>query len=379
MIEVEPRAGELEYLTTITLDGVPLDFAGVLADVTIRHGRAGYFDTASPSTCTLQLLGVDRAMTRPFKLGSLLVVNSGAPPAPRFTGRLTDATLELDALTVTAVGALRTLSGYTVGTAAYAEEQWSARVIHAFTDAGLFPILALSTGLFDPVLVARPAEPVALGTYLDELAAMLEAAVADAPNGNIIVQASGARTLSSLYHLDPAEVAYAPSWEERLPAANIVTVSYGDPSASLSVVEEAARSPALWAPSPAPIAPTFRALPDAQPLGRTRLARTAYAHWPVTAAPLLVGRRLAIGQALELSLLPPAAPFDPWTPVLEGWTDTITSNGDELTWTMELELSDPLASGLALPWNAVPPEVKWNTVDPTLAWRDALVLSDVTS
>jgi hypothetical protein len=46
---------------------------------------------------------------------------------------------------------------------------------------------------------------------------------------------------------------------------------------------------------------------------------------------------------------------------------------------MELSLSDPLASGLTLPWNAVPTTAgyRWNTINPTTAWRDALQLGDL--
>lgn len=375
---VEPLAlpaGALA-VTTVTVDGAALDLHDVLADVTIRHGRSGYFDSASPSTCQLTLLGITRALTRPFRLGSLLVVNAtnGSTVAPAFTGRFTDADLSGDTLTATAVGRLRTLSGYAIGTGAYPEETWSARVTRAFTEAGLASSLLLQTGSFDPVLVARPAEPVTLAAYLDELADNVQAAVADLPDGRILVQAIGARTLTTTL-LAAAEVVYAPEWEQRLPGANIVTVGYGDPEASLTVQDTA--SVALYGPIAASYQTSLKTSSDADTMARNRLARDAYAHWNVPACSLLFGRRYTVGQALELEQLPPAAPFDPWTPILEGWTDRIVSDGEELAWTMELALSDPLLSGLALPWNAVPTVLHWNTIDPTVAWRDALTLDDL--
>ena len=59
--------------------------------------------------------------------------------------------------------------------------------------------------------------------------------IADKPDGRIIVQAIGARTLGAGYPLDPAEVAYAPVWVEELPRGNIVTVRYtGDQSESVT-------------------------------------------------------------------------------------------------------------------------------------------------
>jgi hypothetical protein len=366
-------------VTSITLDGVALDLDDVLADVTIRHGRAGYFDSASPSTCQIELLGVGRAFTRPFRLGSELIVNAtdGSTVAPQFTGRLTDADLVGDELTAIAVGRLRTLSGYTVGAVAYPEEAWSARVARAFAEAGLGAVLELEVGAFDPVLVARPAEPVSLAAMLDELAETVESAVADRPDGRILVQALNARTGAGTVALDPAEVAYAPAWEMRLPAANVVTVDYGEPAASVSSRD--ASSVALYGPIAATITTDIKGAGDATTVVFNRLARSAYARWTIPAAGLLFGRRLPIGKPVGLSSLPPAAPFPSWAPVLEGWTDRIVSDGEKLVWTMELALSDPLLSGLTLAWQAIPADAahRWNTINPAVAWLDALTLTDL--
>ena len=93
------------------------------------------------------------------------------------------------------------------------------------------------------------------------------------------------------------------------------------------------------------------------------------------AAPILRGLDLELGVPVVLSSLPPAAPFDPWTPLVEGWTDTISGE----VWSMELALSDPLISGVTLPWQAIPVEAAyhWNTIDPSTAWIDALTLDDL--
>lgn len=533
--------GALE-VSSITVDGAGLELDDVLADVTIRHGRTGFFDSSSPSTCQLTLLGVTRALTRPFRLGSTLVVNAtdGATIAPRFTGRFTDAQVDGDTLTAIAVGDLRTLPGYEL-VAAYPEEKWSARVLRVFTAAGLAPTnrvtnpdfetnttpwvgwspgtgqpaisrstdpahvaagtyalfvtapnpdavqrfsmvwgaavpctpgqrfrlrvvgsgggfrlgvrdngggfndilnrpdlfqpieglvytganrvqlggiftagaghtsiapgiaadiaagqtgyaaadlfelypvtedrLLLQVGSFDPILAAEaaPAGDRNLGGYLDELAAMVAAAVCDLPDGRILVQAIESRSFANMVPLDPAEVEYAPTWELRLPQANTVTVKYGAGSALEVTVTDPA-SVALYGPIAATISTTFRDLTDAQRAGNARVAAGSFARWTTPAAPLLVGRRLPIGGALELSMLPAAAPFDPWTPTLEGWTDRIVSDGFELDWRMELALADPIYSALALPWNQVPAAYLWNTINQSVQWRDALTLSDL--
>lgn len=536
-----PRTGGPLNITSITLNGVALDLHDVLADVTIRHGRTGYYDAASPSTCTITLLGVDRAFTRPFQLGALLVVNAtdGTAVRPAFTGRLTDADLELDTLTAIAVGRLRTLSGYPVGPGSYPEERWSYRVQRLFQDAGLssaslldngdfetniagwsangdapgltatrytgwsrrggaslrvlstggapgsnyggayhpggmpvapgqtvtttltlktfvtspyfyvrlviyltgggaeyyyspsYPgaagqeqqivsvstvmpalasqvdlylfsysnnagqidwavddvqvrlssspaVLKLEPGPFDPLLVEKTfTEQSTVAAYLAELAEDVQAAVADLPDGRILVQAIGSRTLTTATPLDPAEVAYAPNWQQRLPGANIVAVTYGDPEASVSVTDSA--SVAIYGPIRADYQTTIKSSTDATTMANNRLARDAYARWTIPMCALLYGRRFGVGEALWLTELPPAAPFDPWAPILEGWTDRIVSDGDELTWTMELALSDPSLSGLGLlAWSDVTSTLHWNTIDPTVAWRDALSLDDLT-
>lgn len=366
-------------LTSITLDGVALDLDDVLADVTIRHGRAGYFDSASPSTCQLSLLGVPRSFTRPFRLGSELIViaSDGVTAAPRFTGRLTDGDLVGDELTAIAVARLRTLSGYTVGAVAYPEESWSARVTRAFTEAGLAASLELAAGAFNPTLLARAAEPITLAAYLDELAETVESAVADRPDGRILVQAINARSSSGSVALSPAEVAYAPGWVMRLPAANVVAVSYGSPEATVSATDAA--SVALYGPISTTIPTELKNAADASSMANARLSRAAYARWTTPATTLLFGRRLELGKPVGLSSLPPAAPFSSWSPTLEGWTDRIVSDGEELVWTMELALSDPLLSGLTFSWEGVPVDAahRWDTINQTVAWRDALTLSDL--
>lgn len=377
-LELEPRAGAGTLTpTAVKIDGTPLNLDGVLADVVIRHGRSGYADEASPSTCQVTLLGVSHAFTRPFKLGASLVIEAsdGSTVAPAFTGKFTDATLDGDRLTAIAVGVLRTFSGYTIGAGDYPAEPWSARVTRAFTDAGLAGLLELQAGSFDPLLRARPADPISLAGYLSELAASVSTAIADRPNGNVLVQAVSARTLAARVALDPSEVAYVPEWSMRLPGANVVTIAYGAPEAT--IVRSDPTSVALYGPIAGDLKTELAGSAEAEAAARNRLAHDAYSHWTIPGLELLVGRRYSIGTPLTLSGLPGSAPFEPWTPILEGWTDHVVSDGEELDWSMELALSDPLLSGLTLPWNAVPAALTWQTINQTVAWVDALTLSDL--
>jgi hypothetical protein len=251
-------------------------------------------------------------------------------------------------------------------------------VIRAFTEAGLASKLELHADTdFNPLISARDsatAGTTTLADYLSFLAPMVGALVADRPNGNVLVQAIGARSLAAAVELDPADVAYAPVWEEQLPGGNIVTVTYqADQGASVTVQDDA--SIGRYGKRPITIDTAFQNASDATARGNERLYRSAYTHWEMPAAPILRGLDLELGAPVILSSLPPAAPFDPWTPLVEGWTDTISGEA----WTMELALSDPLISGLTLPWSSVPvdPAYHWNTIDQATAWIDALTLEDL--
>lgn len=364
----------------IVLDGVSIPLADVLADVTIHHGRRSIMDEPTATTCQLTLHGVAPSFVRGFRVGAPLAVTvsdgAGGPSSPRFTGAVSDAVLDVDVLTAIAVGRIATLRRYAVGAVAWPAEAWSARIARMFAEAGLSALLELHADpLFDPELAPRDpatAGATTLGDYLAFLAPMVGAAVTDRMDGTILVQALGSRTLDGAYPLDPADVAYAPVWEQVLPPANIVTVRYtGDQSESVTVRDDL--SIGLYGERPRTIDTTFTAAVDATRRANEALGRGAFAHWNIPDAPVLRGLELEVGQAIELSAMPAASPFDPWTPILEGWEDTIT--GGE--WRMLLALSDPLASGLLVPWNTVPAGELWTTIDQAIAWRDARTLDEL--
>lgn len=367
------------WITAVTLDGVALDLnVSVLSDVTIRHGRNDVYEAGTPSTCQLTVLKVARAFTRAFQTGATLVVTAGdgvGAAAPRFTGKVTDGAVDEDnRLTMIAVGRLSTFQQYDVGAGDWPAEKWSARVTRLFTEAGLAAILELvSNPAADPMLAARVSADDGgakqLDQALDELAGMVGAAIADRPNGNVLVQAVNARTLDALVVVDPYDVEYAPTWVQQLPIANVVTVEY----VGGSVTVQDAPSVARHGPRPLTIKTTFTSAIDAQARANARLSRSANPHWNIPTAPIVRPLTIPVGTPVLVDKLPGSAPFSPWTPIVEGWLDSIV--GDE--WTMELALSDPLASGLTLPWRAVPAAETWQTINQTVKWKDALTLSDI--
>jgi hypothetical protein len=365
----------------IELDAVVIALGDLVADLVLHRGRDSVAGDPMSDTLQITIHDVARDFVRAFDVGqslTLTVADGAGPIVPRFAGRVTDARLDDDQLTVIGTGPISTFREFTIGASSWPAEPWSARVLRAFTEAGLDAKLDLrpDPGL-DPVL--SPRDPATAGTtklsdYLAFLAPMIGALVADQPDGTTLVQAIGARTLDAAIELAPADVAYAPVWEEQLPLGNIVTVRYqADQGASVTVQDDA--SIARYGRRPITIDTAFESSSDATARANAALSRSAYSHWEVAGAPLLRGFDLPLGEAVILSGLPAWTPYEPWTPIIEGWVDTISGS----SWTMELALSDPLVSGLTLSWEAIPidPLYQWDTVDPATAWVDALTLDDL--
>lgn len=365
--------------STVTLAGVSVPLDGILSSLTIHHGRDDISDDPTASTCELTLLDVTQELVLAFEVGQSLQVQARdgtGPESPRFTGHVTDATLDGDELTIIAAGDLARARLYPVGETAWPEETWSARVTRIFEEAGLDAILELHPDpLLDPLLAARDpltAGPTTLGDYLPFLAGMVGAAVTDRMDGRILVQAIGARSLDAAVELDPADVSYAPAWRAELPRGNIVTVRYtGDQSERVTVTDDSSID--IYGERAETIDTAFSSAADADYRARQRLSRAAFSHWNIPEAPILRGLPLAVGAPIVLDNLPASSPSSPWTPTVEGWTDEIA--GD--TWTMTLALSDPLLSGLTLPWTGVSADLAWNEVDPATDWTEALTLDDL--
>ena len=195
---------------TVELEGVSIPLAGILADLIIHHGRTDISDDPTATTCQITLLDVEKELVQAFEVGQTLAVTAkdGAAPAiPRFTGRVTDARLDVDDLTIIATGEVSRLKNYVIGSTDWPVETWSARVTRCFTEADLDDRLELVPDpLFNPQLAARDVDTAGattLGDYLAFLAPMVGALVSDRMNGDILVQAVGARTLDDAYDARP--------------------------------------------------------------------------------------------------------------------------------------------------------------------------------
>lgn len=390
------------WITAVVLNGVALELDDVIADAVIRQGHAAIDESGNASAAQLRLEGITRAYSRPFMVGVPLVIT--ADGAPRFTGTVTDAELDDDVLTLIGAGVLSTLVRYTVGAVDWPAETWSVRVLRCFAEAGLSPLLVLEyDAAFDPLLVARLADPVTLDQYLAELSDDVGAVIFDTPDGHVLVQqlssrqpaatlvwrqvprattwadATGTWATATTLHavdpsyppgvigeLDPADVLYVPPWVQALELENQTSVELGDQATVVTATDPS--SVAAFGPYPGPTISTELSLPaDGTTRAGQRVARRSTPRWSIPAVTILRGVELALGRQLIISGFPASSPFETWAPVVEGWTDTIQG----ALWNIDVTVSDPALSGLVLVWSTVPAGLTWAEVVPTCRWLDA--------
>jgi hypothetical protein len=402
---VEPRA-ELptKWVAAVELDGVELPLDELLASVTVRVGRDDAAGEPTPSSATVTLRGVDRAFTRDFRAGGELRITGIDSTTGRtfgvFLGDVSYAELDVDVLALTAAGRLAAASRVELDVTAWTAETWSARAARMFeASAAGGEYVVDADPDFDPILeppVNLDTGTVLVATYLSSLASSVGAALVDDQDGRLVAQALGSRSarassyasIASRYadyaelagagdyaellapfvlELDPALVAFAPSWLQPLDVVNMVGVQYGPDDSTVVLVRSDVASMNLFGRRRGELDTTrIAAAADADTRARLALTRAAYPRWSMRALAYLEPiPGLAVGDRVRVTELPPSSPTSTWTPVVEGWTHQI----DGPLWTMELALSDPMSSGLAITWADVPPTV-WEAVPP-LEWREA--------
>jgi hypothetical protein len=369
------------WIHSIRLDGVELELDDVLASLTIVHGRDSLTADPTASTCSLVLRDPPRSFTRAFQVGADLAIdidaNAGRPGtpahvAPRFRGRVTDASLDDPDLTVTGAGRRAELRrAGSVSTEAWpAPQSWSQRVERFLTDAGVTDFAVIRDPLFDPLLERPPEAEISIGGYLAELAQTVGAAVYDDIDGTIVVHAIGRRLWDNLapIPLDPFDVLYSPVWKQALDVTTSVSVLYGpDRQTSASVSDPASAD--RYGAARVEIPTTIADVDDARARAQLRLDRGAYPTWKLEPIHLLEADDRApfeLGRRVHLPNLPASAPFPSWTPVLEGWVDRI--EGD--TFAMNLIVSDPVASGFLARWIDAGATTRWLDLAAGLRWVD---------
>jgi hypothetical protein len=364
------------WIVSVRLAGVELELADVLADVTVRQGRSEANGEPQPSSASLALWPVDRAFTRDFRVGVELELGAigDAGAWPLFRGIVSDAELDGTTLSIAAAGVLASANRDVLAIADWPEETWSARAARLFASTSFAGVVEAAPD-FDPVL-APPTNldtgTMLFATYATSIAAAVGAALVDTPDGRLLAQALGSRAGRPVHELDPAIVAWAPKWLQPLDVVNELEVQYGPDDATARLVDRDQASIDLFGRRATSIQTTrIKSAADAAQRARIALDRGAYPRWGMRDVLLLAPiPNLAVGDRVHLSELPSSAPVSDWVPVVEGWTHSISGPD----WTLELALSDPMSSGLALTWADLPP-VAWQDVPP-LQWLEADELGD---
>jgi len=364
-------------VSSVSIDGATMPLENVAADITIRHGRGSYYDATTPSTAQVTLVGVAKGFVQAIALSKPLVIRyrvDGGPEKPRFTGRTTDASVDGDRVTLIAVGRLSTLDSYIVGTQAYVAQGLRGRVSTVFNEAGLLAYLDYPLAGLAPNLNARPVAPVSLAEYLDSLLAIGQAQATDAPDGTIRFDAGKSRDANSPTTIPGSDVEFVPGWAKVLPGANRAVIGYGTANPQLTSIVADQTAKDLYGER------TFTANPseisnksDADILAQSVVSQQKTPRWTTPSLSLLRGYELRVGQALKISGLPAPAPYSVWTAYVEGWQDTIQSDGRQLVWTMDVALSDTGLSGEVahVVWSDLPATDHWDTINPAVSWANA--------
>ena len=303
---------------------------------------------------------------------------------PRFAGRVTDVAVTWAApqgddpvpvpqASITAVGPLATLGRRYVGDVPWPAELDGARAARVLALAGG------SLGVVDPGTLNVLARDVDLRSALDVLTDVATSA------GGILWETAGGlvgyadadhrRNMAVAVTLDSCDVLMAPVWTRTVEGVvNDVSVSYGVPAAGGS------EQPTYAANRPESIATYGRyayalrselaAVADAQARAQLLLVRGAQPAWNLTSLPLDlsilsdVTTRAVLGLDMH-SLLgltgfpaggPPETSLTLW---VEGWSETLTYGGHELT----LAVSAYCRTVPPPQWDNVPPSWTWDTVD----------------
>ena len=254
----------------------------------------------------------------------------------------------------------------------------------------LGPILGLTGRLVlelgsqpDPLVTFREHDRTTLADYLGGvLRDTVPAAIADLPDGAILVQRLDARRDRPILDLDPADVAYAPEFAQVAGDAiqNHVDLTYGDAGVEETVTAEDAASINRFELRPVEV--ETKLVLEAAALTRAAevVNRRAWPRWTSSPAELLeLDPAIEVGSPVHLTDLPAWAPDSAYLGVVEGWED-ILQPADEppntMAWTMRLFLSDPrLSGGLGVLWFAVPLETAWSEAG-TATWANPNALEE---
>ncbi len=404
-------------ITDIQVAGSSVDLARVDYSVTVMHGRDSVTDTPVPSNCEL-VFYLTGETSIPFNVSDSLYIE--AYSVPRFTGRITDMSLEytysvdgtpIAALRMVGIGNLSLLGRY-YEAGPYVEEDLDVRVSTILTGTGL-----TFTAETDPDITLMAYDP-GYSNVLDLLTELCEwtgATLYDVPSGTIWFESYTRRgydysvatwadmgaqtwgaslgTWAEQYGADSvaptpvvlpsAAVVWSPGWAVTgATIINDVTVFYGpnDPQDSVNLTDTASITQHGLAAADV----ITGMLNSADATRRAQLVITAQAdeRYELGKIEVLIDEldsttrtavlALKAGARVIVDDLPQPGPFSEFLGVVEGWGETYTPEGHSLT----LSLSDPRYSYAVMAWSNAGTAI-WGGIPTSNTWADIISPADL--
>lgn len=392
-------------VTVTPAGGAAADVSCLVDQVSINHGRSDTGSQPVASTATLDLSYDSTTVAYPTHLdvgATVRVVTTVAGVAhTRFVGQVTDIKVGWDdagpdtpnavVAQVVAVGSLADLGRAVVGGVPYPVELDGARVARVLAAAGV----TLDPAYSDPgrvQVLARDIDAAAALEVAQETATSAGGLVWQTRAGEVrYADADHRRGTTPAVSLDACDVLVTPTWaRDTAGLLNGVVVTYGvapEDGERPTITRTRPESLTRYGRREASLTTVLAALADAEAMANLLLTRNAFPVWILTDLPVdvsgLDAARTAALLDLELHALVgltglPAAGSLPTTTTLwvEGWTETLTWGGHELS----LHVSGYCRTVPPPQWDDLPSTLTWDTVQPPgLTWDGATCLGPPTS
>lgn len=367
---------------SVSLNGLELDRALVIADVAIRSGRTRSDDGLQAASATVELLAPDPAGVTVSIADTLQIVVDGHK---RFTGDVSEITrASLDdpnesRYTLVGVGSISHLPRVQIPMPRPAETA-AARAAAVFAAAGITVEIEGGASYHLAALGQAGDGPSGADQIVSAIMSDTGCVVADLGDGSVLVQFLDSRLSEDIWQPDPELTHVELAWEQSDDLVNDITVEWPGGAAATnsspaSVTQYGRRATAL--------STGLGTLADAQHRATSIIARLAIPAWNVgsvdTWDPTAMAHR--IGAIVTLAPLPPSSPIagSSWSGVLEGWSETYGPDADgRLAGTWTLALSDRAHSAETVAWaNVSPASLTWAQVNPGTSWAEAVSNGDL--
>ena len=368
-------------LVAVSVNGIAIDPAIVLADVTIRSGRTRADDGIEPASCTIELLQADPGGAMAMIGDDLQVTVNGAP---RFTGRICEIDSasspedpQASTFTIVGIGPLARLARVLVAmplaagnAAARAQQIFDLCGLPCQIDGGDTVQLADYGQAGDP--------PAGADQVMSAIASDTGAIIADQGSGVILAQFLDSRLGHDTFTPDPRDTHVDLDWEMTDDLVNHAEVAWSGGT----VTTEDPASIARFDRHAVSLNTGLGDISSATRRSNSIVARLAQPAWRLgdvqTWDAGILGH--SVGALVTIGPLPPSSPVsDPWTGVLEGWIDTYQPSVDgAIIGSWDLAVGDLLHSAETLTWAGVDPAtLQWAQVAPAVRWQDAISNGDL--